>query len=167
MSDYRSGHGQSRPFGGGRGGRDRETPRGPDPQFEELLKNVDLGAPSASLFDTDAEAIAKTLSRDQNRNKSSQVRRFYDQVIRYADRHRGTGDPAGDKARFARDLPLIRMICAHAAYAQARQHVDANFVAFMQDGLRKVNTPEQLDNFRALFEAVIGFSPKSLRHSQI
>ena len=70
-------------------------------------------------------------------------------------------DPEGDKARFARDLPLIRMICAHAAYAQARQHVDANFVAFMQDGLRKVSTPEQLDNFRALFEAIIGFSPKS------
>jgi CRISPR-associated protein Csm2 len=161
MNSYGSGRGPSRPSGSGPSGRDRAAPRGPDPQFEDLLQKADLRNPSASLFDTDAEAIAKTLSRDPNRNKSSQVRRFYDEVIRYADRHRGTDDPVADKATFARDLPLIRMICARAAYAQARQHVDANFVAFIQDGLRKVSTPEELDNFRALFEAVIGFSPKS------
>ena len=58
MNSYGSGRGPSRPSGSGPSGRDRAAPRGPDPQFEDLLQKADLRNPSASLFDTDAEAIA-------------------------------------------------------------------------------------------------------------
>lgn len=125
----------------------------------KVLEQVDFGNPAPDMFDGVAQRVAGLLSGDKN--KSSQMRRFYDEIIRHADRHRGSGNDADDAARFVRDLPFIRMICAHAAYAQTRGHVDANFVAFMQTCLRRVETAEHLRLFRMFFEAVIGFSPKT------
>lgn len=149
--------------------RGRDAPGDRRPGFDgaetadlaKLLEQVDFDHPAPDMFDKVAEKIAKLLSGDKKKNKSNQMRRFYDEIIRYADRHLATGDAVAEAARFARDLPFIRMICAHAAYAQTRGHVDANFVAFMQTCLRKVETTEHLRLFRLLFEAVIGFSPKS------
>jgi CRISPR-associated protein Csm2 len=133
------------------------------PEFRALLEKVNLKAPTVDMFDGVAMKIADELASNHGKggNKSSQVRNFYDEIIRYDDRHRDTGRPDEDKARFERDLPFIRMICARAAYARTRGHVDANFVGFLQDGLRKIERAEDLHMFRSLFQAVIGFSPKS------
>jgi CRISPR-associated protein Csm2 len=122
------------------------------------LTKVDIANPDIELFDTTAKEIADILSEAGKKNKSSQMRKFYDEVIRFASRHK-TGNT--DEIKFSKDLPFIRMICAQAAYSQTRDHVDANFVDFMQHGIRQIKTPEHLHNFRHLFEAVIGFSPKS------
>lgn len=146
----------------GRDDRRPQPPSGPDQDFAGLLEaKVDVRAPAIELFDSTAQEIAKRLA-DAGRdvNKSSQLRRFYDEIIRHVDAHRETSNAEGDKARFQRDLPFIRLICAHAAYAKTRKHVDANFVAFLQHGLRQVDTPEHLRMLRTLFEAVIGFMPK-------
>jgi CRISPR-associated protein Csm2 len=109
--------------------------------------------PRADRSERPASIIAAELDkgRSGDANKSSQIRRFYDEIIRYQN--------AGEAA-FAANLPFVRMVCAHAAYAKTRKLVDANFVAFLQDGLRKVETYNDLKMFRTLFEAVIGFLPK-------
>lgn len=167
-------HGNDRGFrGGGRQGHGGSPPRHgsrensgssePSQQFRDLLSKVDFEKPAVDMFDGVAKKIADELASEHgaNKNKSSQIRRFYDEIIRYADRHRGAGRPDEERARFEADLPFIRMICARAAYARTRDHVGGNFVAFMQDGLRKIEKAEDLHMFRSLFEAVIGFSPKS------
>jgi CRISPR-associated protein Csm2 len=168
MNNFR-GNDRGRPGGGqghpGGGSSWRSANDGPSQELQDLLKKVDLAEPSADMFDGVAEKIAKELSSDGlNKNKPAQVRKFYDEIVRYSDRHRGTARPDEDKSLFERDLPFIRMICARAAYAKTREHVDGNFVAFMQDGLRKIGTAEELHRFRDLFEAVIGFSPKGQGH---
>lgn len=128
--------------------------------FDDLLKKVNLESASVDMFDNVAEGIARTLeSREQN--KASQIRRFYDEVLRYAVKHQGTGDPGRDEASFQRDLPFIRMICARVAYAKERGHVDDNFLRFIQDCMRKVKSAKDLQMFKTMFEAVIAFSKKS------
>jgi CRISPR-associated protein Csm2 len=141
-------------FSGGSGYRDRAPgPVGPSPKIVAALDAVNLKTPSADLFDGIAKSIADELTNTGGEgNKSSQVRKFYDEIIRYQS--------AGESA-FPKNLPFIRMICAHAAYAKGRGHVDDNFVAFLQGGLRKVECFDDLKMFRTLFEAVIGFMPKS------
>jgi CRISPR-associated protein Csm2 len=141
-------HGGGSSFAGSRG-----EAAGPSPAMTTLVDAISLALPDMDLFDTTAHRIADILAdpSSPDANKSSQIRRFYDEVIRYQS--------AGEAA-FAANLPFIRMICAHAAYSQSRKHVDANFVAFMQGGLRKVTTYSELKIFRTLFEAVIGFMPK-------
>ena len=127
---------------------------------ETSLPDFNLDQPSADTFDRVAEEIAGKFvaARFGATNRSTQIRRFYDEVIRYADRHPAAA--GGDPEAFRRDLPFIRMICARAAYAKSRGLVDDSFVAFLQKGLRAVNSPGELANFRALFEAIIAFSPK-------
>jgi CRISPR-associated protein Csm2 len=127
----------------------------PGPKLSELIGKINLSNPTAETFDTTAEAIAKELEIEQ-KNKSSQLRRFYDEIIRWSDKHR----PGSAKESFEKDLPFIRMICAQAAYAKTRGHIDANFVAFLQGGVRMITNAEELRTFRSLFEAVIGFMPK-------
>ena len=130
-------------------------------QNSDLWAKIDLQHPDNDLFDGTAKKIADLLKQAGDRNKSSQIRNFYDEVLRYAERHRATGNPNQERELFESDLPLIRMICARAAYSETRKHVDNNFVAFLQTSLRKVETAKDLQNFRSLFEAVIGYSPKS------
>lgn len=133
------------------GGHDGEDMR-------KLLEGVRLSQPTPDLFDQKAEQIARLLDRFRDGNRSSQLRMFYDQILRHCDKHRGAGTDAA--ARFAADLPFIRMLSARAAYARTRKTVDANFVVFLQTLIRQVESPQHLEMLRTLFEAVIGFLPK-------
>ncbi|HZT18957.1 MAG TPA: type III-A CRISPR-associated protein Csm2 [Dongiaceae bacterium] len=154
--------------GGGGGPRDRGGFGGgaapsaeADAAFKEELKKIDLASPSPELFDTTAERIAGMLGRDENTNKASQIRRFYDEVTRYSDRLRRPDD----REMLRKQLPFIRMINAKVAYAASRESgrgklVDRNFQEFMRTCLGQVNSIETLQMFRLLFEAVIGFWPK-------
>ncbi|TXG83032.1 MAG: type III-A CRISPR-associated protein Csm2 [Sphingomonadales bacterium] len=145
-------------------GRDsrQHPPRGsnaPDTEFLSLLQRINLREPDADAFDVCAERIAKKLSEtaQKDTNKSSQLRRFYNEVIRHYDACRGVDVDAV----FSQRLPFIRMLSAQAKYAENRKKVDSNFTAFMQTNLRKIENARDLHNFRTLFEAVIGFMPKS------
>jgi CRISPR-associated protein Csm2 len=132
--------------------------------FDDLMKKVNLENPTVDMFDTVAEGLAKifeTQKQKQDQNKPAQIRRFYDEVLRYAVKHQGSGDPKRDAELFARDLPFVRMICARVAYAKERGHVDDNFFRFVREGISKVKTSNDLQMFKTLFEAVIAFSKKS------
>jgi len=134
----------------------------PDQTFVTAMNGIDLRSPRAETFDTIASDLARMLEEEGGGkiNKSSQLRRFYDQIIRFSEDHQPTEDKERDEERFSRALPFVRMLSAHAKYAETRKKVGPNFVAFMQIGMRKVSSAEDLRMFRTLFEAVIGFMPK-------
>lgn len=143
---------QRRPGGGGQGGQAE------DAGFAALLARVDLEAPGEDLFDTVAEKIAKQL-REGRSNKTAQVRRFYDEMLRF--RSAARTDEAVRKL-----LPHIRMLNAKAAYASQRSSeggklVDESFLAFLRAMLGQVKDRQTLENACTLFEAVIGFSPRN------
>lgn len=126
-------------------------------EIDAYLGSVNLREPSADMFDQLAEKIAANFVQRDRVNAPSQIRRFYDELVRYDDRHRA--NRKGTEA-FRRDLPFIRMISAHVAYARQRKLVDDGFMKFVQACIRKVESPDDLSNFRTLFEAVIGFIKK-------
>lgn len=136
----------------------------PDSDFEKWLKeSINLRKPSPELFDTHAQKIALTLRPDpsnkQSSNKSAQIRRFYDELLRF--RSSAKTDEQVQKA-----LPFIRMINAKAAYASARESegaplVDSKFTQFLRVMLNQIEDRNTLNNACTLFEAVIGFSPRN------
>ena len=104
------------------------------------------------LFDGIARRVAKAINDvDRFRNKPAQVRQFYDELVMWEEKARQNPD------RFADYLPFIRMLNAKAAYAEGRKHVDKTFVDFMAHGLRQVQDPATLRNFKLFFEAFLGF----------
>lgn len=126
---------------------------------------IDLNTdpPVATLFSDDAEEFAKSLDNSakvekggSNKNKSTQIRRFYDELVSWQER---IGD---DEEKFKQYIAFIKMLNAKAAYAQGRNLVTANFVSWLRECIQQVNTPRSLRNFRLHFEAVLGFL-KSIR----
>ncbi|MFN3370892.1 MAG: type III-A CRISPR-associated protein Csm2 [Sphingomonadaceae bacterium] len=163
------GYGGHRVGGGAPGGgprRDEATSREPSAEFKALLEGISLAQPAADLFDAVAEKIARTLrpSASHGPNKRTQVRRFYDEMLRFRMRLPEARAPDGPDEDFARALPFLRMLNARAAYAAERKGeggtlVTTEFTAFLRRLLDQVSDRRTLANACTMFEAVIGFLP--------
>lgn len=122
------------------------------PSSSPRLPEINLAQPSKDTFDMHAQEYAHALS-DGRKNASSQLRRFYDEVLMWQQKVRG------DKENMARFLPLIMMLHAKAAYALGRGHVTEEFLGMIRNCLGQLDAeqPQTLDNFKLFFEAVMGF----------
>ncbi len=104
------------------------------------------------LFNSTAQQAAKRIAAGGDRvNKSTQLRKFYDELVLWD--HKVLMHP--DK--FEEYLPFIRMLNAKAAYAEGRKLVDANFVNLLHTGLKQVACPHSLHIFKLFMEAFMGF----------
>ena len=103
------------------------------------------------LFDDVAKSVAETLASNTKENKSTQLRRFYDEICMWAEK---VGD---EESRFRDHLPFIRMLNAKVAYAKGRGLVDENFVLLINCGLKQLNAPKDMKHFKLFMEAVMGF----------
>ena len=110
------------------------------------------------LFDGIANEWAKIVASEKTKN--SQLRKFYDELLRWEEKVNGNdrGDREGAKERLREHLPFIRMMNAKAAYAQGRKLVGASFVRLLRNCLEQVDdSPDTLRNCRLFFEAFMGF----------
>ena len=128
----------------------------------ELCRKVVLvrteGQPLApDLFDGIARQAAGVVASDRPKTKTSQLRRFYDELLRWEARV-NEGGPDGAKERLREHLPFIRMMNAKAGYARGRNLVGASFVTLLGRCLEQVNDdPDALRNGKLFFEAFMGF----------
>lgn len=107
------------------------------------------------LFSTKADDLAKTLHEvDSNRNKRTQLRKFYDEVLRL------NSITKKNPKDWDNILPYVNMIIAKATYAQGRKLVTEEFVEFMKKSVGQLQLPEDLDVFANFFEAFMGFYKK-------
>lgn len=121
--------------------------------------NFAQAIPDPGLFDTLAENVARTLDQEagrSNKNKSTQVRRFYDELVGWQERING------DPEKFEQYVAFIRMLNAKVAYAKGRGLVGDEFERWFRDCIKTTTSAKALDHFRLHFEAVLGFL-KALR----
>lgn len=98
------------------------------------------------------EKIARALE-DREKNKSTQLRKFYDYCIRIRDmldRGRPFHEVESDFCRLA----------AFAGYAESRGKVNRLFVEFIQENVDTVRSKEDFYAFLKHFEAVIAYIKK-------
>jgi len=113
---------------------------------------------SDELYAGVAEAKARFLADTSgDRNKSTQLRRFYDELCLWNDKVNGTGLPEERTARYREFAPLIKMLKAKVVYAKGRNHVDGNFVALFCHAIDQVKDPRTLDQAKLFMEAFMGF----------
>lgn len=121
----------------------------PAPQFTQIKLAKPL---NPELFNELALQSAQAVSRaDTQRNKSSQLRRFYDELVLWETR------VAQQPDKFAEYLPFIRMLNAKAAYAEGRKLVDRTYVKLLSHTLKEVNSAETLTTCKLFWEAFMGF----------
>lgn len=131
---------------------------------EEEPLNTDeikLANPKPELFDSVANRVAEKVSKpldkngrlDDKKNKPTQIRKFYDEIVMWDQRVRQNKDG------YNQFLPLIKMINAKVAYAEGRELVDKNFTKLMRCCLDQVkeNEPQTLHHCKLFLEAFMGF----------
>jgi len=152
-----------RPGGGGPAHRpDRGPPPGGRPYGREESPTIDttgieLRRPSPELFDAIASRTAKTISEERQRNKPSQIRKFFDELVMWEAKVSGGSSEADRQTRLDEALPFIRMLNAKGAYAEGRKLVDKNFQTLLGHCLRQVEDPATLRHCKLFFEAFLGF----------
>lgn len=139
----------------------RSNKQGRQPAKEDISTitgKINFKEPFPDLFDGVARQAARIVGQDQRRNKNTQIRRFYDELVMWDMRvnHilREGEDPA---QRLKEYLPFIRMMNAKAAYADGRNLVDRNFKNLLGKCLQEVKDPQTLSHCRTFFEAFMGF----------
>jgi CRISPR-associated protein Csm2 len=107
------------------------------------------------LFSAVAEELAKDFSGEIERlNKRTQIRKFYDEVVRLNMLAKQSKDDWVDI------LPYLNMLIAKAAYARGRNLVSENFAVFIKNCIEQVSVPRDLDVFTSFFEAFMAFYRK-------
>lgn len=112
------------------------------------IQNVDV-----DLFDKTAEDIAIKISKG---TKPNQIRKFYSEIENFT--YLIQLNSINEDEFVTKMLPLIKMIRSKSVYAQSRKHASLEFVGFITNGVKQINTINDLQNFKLLFEAVIGFA---------
>ena len=114
------------------------------------------GKIDADLFDKTANRVAKIVANKNDRrasqiNKSTQLRRFYDELVMWEEKVRQ------DEKKFDDYLPFIRMLKAKAAYAEGRKLVDGAFVDLIEQAIDFIKSAADLRTAKLFFEAFMGF----------
>ncbi|MDD5207599.1 MAG: type III-A CRISPR-associated protein Csm2 [Desulfobacterales bacterium] len=109
-----------------------------------------------TLFSEKAERLSKDIADECEKsrrriNKRTQIRRFYDEVVRL---DLVSKNPKSD---WGAVLPLVHMLVAKAAYAKGRELVSDTFVEFIRYSIEQVKHPKDLNVFAKFFEAFMGF----------
>jgi len=107
------------------------------------------------LFSKTAEDLARLIGtegkKDKNKNKNSQVRRYFDEVVRL-----NTMVQSGD-AGMEQILPQVHMLVAKVVYAKGRKLVTDSFVEMMKSGIEQINDQKDLQVFTNFLESFMGF----------
>lgn len=108
----------------------------------------------AKLFSEIADKWAKDVYNESNNkklNKPSQIRKFYDEVLRFKD------DLQTNEKEFESVLPYIQMLKAKVNYAVGRDLVSEKFKEFIEKSVDAVKDKEDFEAFSGLFEAFMGY----------
>ncbi len=151
---------------------------GDSPPRKKIDKSrLNLQSPSIELFNDIARQTAEELAqpvkldkrwnnrdkRDEeklkrlsNGNKSTQLRKFYNELVMWVEKVQQ------QPGKFQEFLPFIKMLNAKVAYANGREHVDDKFVLLVSACLEQIKEGSEEDrkafiNMKLFLEAVLGF----------
>nr|WP_314116493.1 type III-A CRISPR-associated protein Csm2 [uncultured Aggregatibacter sp.] len=110
---------------------------------------------SAEIFSDIAQRAAKHIKTNKNVNKTTQLRKFYDELAMWNDRVQLVRE--NKQGKFQELMPFIKMLKAKVAYAEGRKHVDKSFSEVFNRCIDQINNVETLRDAKLFMEAVMGF----------
>lgn len=109
----------------------------------------------ADIAQEAAEAIAA--SGRGEKNKDTQLRRFYDELCLWNEKINGSGTAEERARRYAEMAPLVKMLKAKVTYARGRKHVDENYEKLLHHVIDEVKDAKTLEQAKLFMEAFSGF----------
>jgi len=110
------------------------------------------GKIAPELFDATARRAAEIVADCRREtNRSTQLRRFYDELVLWHEK------AVQEPDKFDEFLPFVRMLKAKAAYAEGRKLVDGAFVDLLDQTIDFVRSADDLHLAKLFLEAFLGF----------
>ena len=122
--------------------------------IKDILPKIDFEKINAELFDSTANQSAAAISEvEEQVNKITQLRRFYDEIVMWNDKLQKNED------KYPEYIPFIKMLNAKVAYARGRKHVDDNYKDLMERCIAQLdnNNVQTFFHFKLFMEAFMGF----------
>ena len=129
------------------------------PRITISVADVQLKNIPATLFSDIAQDKARTIAaaRVGNKNNSTQLRRFYDELVMWYERVQFERTPAERSAKYEEVAPFIQMLVAKVAYARGREHIDECFETLFAHLIRQISDADSLRHAKLFMEAFMGF----------
>jgi CRISPR-associated protein, csm2 family len=113
------------------------------------------GEKPTEIFSDIAQRAAKHIKTNKNVNKTTQLRKFYDELAMWNERVQLVRENKENK--FQELAPFIKMLKAKVAYARGRNRVDDHFLEVFNRCIDQANNVETLRDAKLFMEAVMGF----------
>ena len=129
------------------------------PRITISVADVQLKNIPATLFSDIAQDKARTVHEagEGKKNKSTQLRRFYDELVMWYERVQFERTPTERSAKYEEVAPFIQMLVAKVAYARGRDHVDECFETLFAHLIRQISDADSLRTAKLFMEAFMGF----------
>ena len=146
-----------RPGASRQGGYGGERQEGPKPTIS--VADITLTPLAVNLFaDIAQDKAARVYDAGGGKNnKSTQLRKFYDELVMWFDKVHMPRTREAKASKYAEVAPFIRMMNAKVAYARGRDHVDECFEQMFSHLIRQINDPDSLRHAKLFMEAFMGF----------
>lgn len=131
--------------------------RAPAPSFDTTPVKLGADMPDTLFADIAQQAARSLRESGGDRNKSTQLRKFYDELVMWHDRVAFEKTADARAAKYRELAPFIKMMNAKVAYACGRGHVDKNFESLFSHLIRQIACPATLKHAKFFMEAVLGF----------
>jgi CRISPR-associated protein Csm2 len=150
------GYGQQRGGSPSQSGYDRNS--APVPTLS--VGDIKLQTPvPVELFAGIAQDKAITVAQagGGRKNKSTQLRKFYDELVMWFDKVHMERTKEAKASKYTEVAPFIKMMNAKVAYAKGRDHVDECFEQMFSHLIRQITDAETLKHAKLFMEAFMGF----------
>ncbi len=104
------------------------------------------------IRDKAKEYAEKIIDNRGSKDNYTQIRKFYDEIVRIQQRSLNSDEIAFNKYR-----PSIYVLAAKSSYAVSRKVLSKSFSDFIEKNVKEIKTKDDLNNFIILFEAVLGY----------
>ncbi|MDR1827314.1 MAG: type III-A CRISPR-associated protein Csm2 [Methylobacteriaceae bacterium] len=155
---------------GGPGGQRQESgfrqgggpsPRNDRQEEPSRLSQADLGRIvfeplPPDIFSDIANNAAEVVSQT-SKNKRTQIRKFYDELVMWNDRIQFRQSDSERNALYKESEPFIRMLKAKVTYAKGRDHVDETFLKLFSRCIDQITSVETLKRGKLFMEAFMGY----------
>lgn len=123
------------------------------------LGNISFNPLRPELFSDIAKEAASDIGqrRTERCNQSTQLRKFYDELVMWNDKVQLERGAAARADKYNELAPFIKMLNAKVAYAKGRGHVDATFENFFSHCIRSIKDTDSLKHCKLFMEAFMGF----------
>lgn len=119
------------------------------------INEIKFDEKKPEIFSDIAQRAAQYIKQGSSVNKTTQLRKFYDELAMWNDRVQLAREDK--EGKFKELVPFIKMLKAKAAYARGRKHIDDKFLEVFNRCIDQANNAETLRDAKLFMEAVMGF----------